>query len=365
MTQSATPSPQAGPSQPTAGSPDPTVAHAKAGSRSLLLAGAGWVAVLALAAVVLLQQRVVQRVADQSDALGQKVEALLGEVTRMRLEQRAEGLGPRALLDKLEHYAPALASAATPQPDYPIVKREMDAILRAFGTLGEDAWKPVLARFQELQPDTAFDQLKWLLEAAVRVDPARGKELVQNVLLGRTKPSVRLRLYAADVMLRTDRALAQRLLRQIVTTESSRGINPDRAGATGLPMLDPAAVATNGFHNFVAAYVRSEDPELETTLLMILGRKEHDAITLQECVKILGDRGCVAAVERIQELYLRPPAALESPLFQRHCADALANIQGEGARPFLEQALKQSTNDAVASHLRALLGRPLVAKDRK
>ncbi len=44
------------------------------------------------------------------------------------------------------------------------------------------------------------------------------------------------------------------------------------------------------------------------------------------------------------------------------CLDALANIQGEDARPFFEKMLPEATTDTVAKHLERLLSAPIVPK---
>lgn len=301
-----------------------------------------------------LEQLTVQR--------GDDLEAILGEVTRIRIEQSADGKGPNALLEMLRTYAPILVSARTPEPDYDIAREQMTAVIRAFESLGEDAWKPVMDRIAELDPAKNFDELKWLLEAAVAIDEKPGLELARKVLLGQKLPAPRLRWYASEILLRHNPPLAQATLRQVLLTESSRGVNPERAAAYGLPIPDHAAVATSGFHNFVTKYVRSGDEEIDETLLMVMGRTEHDLTTVQECVKALGERKCAAAAGRIKELYRKPPGFQHNPLFQVHCLNALADIEGEAARPFFEQALDEATTETVRKRLETLLAAPIQPK---
>ncbi|MBK8096458.1 MAG: hypothetical protein IPK26_05080 [Planctomycetes bacterium] len=276
------------------------------------------------------------------------------EVTRMRVEQRAEGKGPQALLEKLATYAPLLSSARTTQPDYQAAKLEMDAIKKAFAALGNDGWTPLMKAWQKHDAND-FDQLKWLLDCAIAVDPAAGKELCKRALLGQEKPNPRLRWWAADLMVQNDRQLAQQLLRQILTVESSRGINPERAAAYNVPILDTAAIAVSGYHNFIDRYVQSGDDQIDQTLLMLLGRTEHDLPTIQHCVKLLGERKHAPAAKRIEELYRKPPGIQDNPIFVRHCLDALASIRGPEIRPWLEAELKNATNELVARHLQVLL----------
>ncbi|MBL8729159.1 MAG: hypothetical protein JNM25_12050 [Planctomycetes bacterium] len=279
-----------------------------------------------------------------------------GEVTRIRLEQRADALGPAGLLAKLRVYAPLVTSARTPEPDFLAAKREIDAILRAFEAIGEDAWKPVVERLAQLDGDKDYDEARYLVRAAMRIDPAAGKGLAKEVLAGTRLPSPKMRWDAARMLIEADRPLAQQMLRHIVSTESSRGVNPDRAGAQGMAVPDLAAMSATGFHNFIGLYVLSEDPALEDTLLMVMGRAEHDLVTVQECVKVLGERRCERAVPAIEKAYREPPNRVENPLFQMHCLTSLQQIQGAAARPFLEQALQNATTDTVAKHCQFLLG---------
>ena len=290
------------------------------------------------------------------------LEEILGEVTRMRLEQRSDALGPSGLLAKLRHYAPMLTSARTPEPDYLAAKHEMDAILRAFGAIGTDAWGPITKRLEQLKPDRDFEEARWLLRAAAQVDPVAGKEIVKDVLAGKRLPSPRLRWDAARLMTEIDRPLAQHMLRQILLTESSRGVNMERAMAEHATIPDPAALSASGFHNYVAQYVESGDEKIDDTLLMVVGRTEHDLPTIQKCVEYLGKRRCERAVETIEKLYRKPPHNQENPLFLNHCLTALHSIQGERARPFLEEAMRTTTSDIVAKHCRTLLAAQSVAR---
>jgi hypothetical protein len=297
------------------------------------------------------------------DALGaqvaqrdQQIQNIHGEVTRLRLEQSAGVQGPSALLAKLKTYAPLLVSARTTQPDFESAKKEMDAVLRAFATMGDAAWGPLEERMKDLKGDKNFDELKWLLEAAVRVDQKRGLDIVQAVLRGTKFPAPRLRWYAARMLIDLDKPVAQAILRQILSTESSRGINPERAAAYGATIPDPAAFATTGFHNFVNYYVLTEDPQMDSTLLMVMGRSEHDTVTVQTCVEVLGKRRCAAAVDPIQKLFQNPPGMVENPIFQTKCLDALLEIQGkQAARPFFEAMLAKTTNETVANNLKEKL----------
>ena len=115
-----------------------------------------------------------------------------------------------------------------------------------------------------------------------------------------------------------------------------------------------AALAQGGFSNFVLWYLRSEDPQTDDTLLMVLGRTEHDLTTIQDCVKALGERRCARAVEPIQKLFKHPPQ--QNPILLNHCVDAVHKIQGDAARPWLEEAMRTTEVQTVADHIKHLLG---------
>ena len=322
------------------------------------LLGAAAVAALAFAGYA--WWRAERALAAQAAALAEVRSTLgevLGEVTRARIEQSAEGKGPAALLEKLAVYAPLLSNARVTEPDYRSAQAEMEAILRAFESIGEDAWAPITSRLERLDVRRDFDEIKWLMEAALRVDLEAGKQIAKDVLLGVRMPNPRLRWHAAKLLTERDRPLAQQLLRRILLTESSRGVHVDRAAQHNMPIPDAAAFATTGFHNFVVAYLRTDDPQTEDTLLMLLGRVEHDQVTIQECIEELGRRRFERAVEPIKRLYADPPLQQQNPLFLNRCLEAIANIQREAAKPWLEQALTTAPTDAVANQIQFQLGR--------
>jgi HEAT repeat protein len=331
--------------------------------------------VAALALLVDLHQQVksltvrTRELAERTQVLGERADdaveqlrIVAGEVTRFRLEQSVDGKGPAALLEVLRVYAPLVASSRVAQPDYKAAREQIDAVLRAFRSVGADAYPQVLRRFDELKPKESFDELRWLLEALVACDPKQGERVVEEVLAGTRKPQPRLRWIAADLLTRVDKPAAQAALRRILLTESRRGIDPNRAVAQNLPLLDPAAVAVTGFHNFVVHYLATDDPQTNDTLVQVLQRSDQDSVTLKETIEALGERREVRADKRIEDLYRHPPDATLDPLFMNKCLDALASIRGaEGVRPFLEEQLIAVQDETVLSHLKYLLAKKDVA----
>lgn len=291
-------------------------------------------------------------------ALRATLDDVLGEVTRLRVEQSAKSKGPKGLLEKLAVYAPLAANSRTTEPDFENAKAELVAIIRAFESIGSDAWAPVQERLASLDTTADFDQIKWLLEASMHIDPLAGKQQLKEVLLGQRMPNPRLRWWAAELLLRNDKPLAADLLRRILLTESSRGVNPDRIGQyPGMAVPDAAAFAQTGFNNFVQKYLRTDDDRIEETLLLLLGRVEHDSITIQDCVKELGRRRCARAVAPIQQLYANPPLQQQNPLFLIHCVRAVHEILADGANDWLEQVVANAPTPEVAKVANELLGR--------
>jgi len=324
-------------------------------SRSFLAPLAAAVALAALATMVWRQSQQVAALRDEAVTLRTAVDNVLGEVTRMRIEQSATGKGPQALLEKLRVYAPLAATSRTAEPDYQNALKSMDEVILAFRSLGADAWKPIADRLLQLRPDQHHDEIKQLLRAALAVDPKQGVELLEQVLLGYQHPSPKLRWFAAGTLIEHDKPRAQRLLRRILQTESHRGIDTDRLAVYGAPIPDLNAMAGNGFSNFVNWYVKSGDEQMEETLLQLLGRTMHDTVTIQECIKALAERKCARAVPMLEKLYSEPPLQQDNAIFDTTCLRGLIEIRGKEARPFLEQALLKARSETVTRFLQEQL----------
>lgn len=328
-------------------------------SRSPLSAVAIALSLLTLVAVGACWWRIEAVMASQAEAdarAAERLDEVLGEVTRMRIEASADQKGVAGLLEKLAVYAPLTSDARVTEPDYQNAQKELRAVVRAFEATGEDrAWQPVVTRIEEADVRKDFDELKWLLEIAIRLDPPAGKQIAKEVLLGQRKPNPRLRLWAAEILLDHDKPLARTLLRQVLHTETSRGIDMNRAAAYGATIPDQAAYVQSGFNNFVQLYLQSEDPRTDETLMQVLGRVEHDKITLQDCIKALGERKCEKAVDQIKRLYDNPPLNTPDFFFLRYCAQAVADIQGLDALPWLEQKLQEAEIDTIANALAAII----------
>ena len=300
-------------------------------------------------------QTALTRQQEQIEQVAETLQSMLGEITRLRLEQSSVGKGPAALLEKLKVYAPLTADSRITEPDFQNARKELVAIVRAFEACGKDAWTPVTDRLREADPSKDFDEIKWLMEIAIRLDAPAGKQIAKDVLFGQRLPFPRLRWWAADLLISHDPPLAGQLLRQILLTESSRGVDITRSQGMGLPVPDKAAFATTGFNNFVQRYIRSEDPKLDETLHLLLTRVEHDSITIQECIKELGKRQYTPALDSIKKVYDNPPNQQQNPLFLAICVRAIDEIEGKAAVEWLEERLKNAPTDTVASAIQNVL----------
>ncbi|HET6198442.1 MAG TPA: hypothetical protein VFE12_21940, partial [Acetobacteraceae bacterium] len=293
----------------------------------------------------------VSALSDRAQTAEATLEKVLGEVTRTRIEQSVNGQGINALIEKIAAYAPILIEAHVAKPDYEAAKREMDAVLRAVQAIGADAFGPLQERLLKADPQKDITLQKLLLDAALRADPARGKQLAVKLVEGFQVPtSPPLRWYAGNKLVEADQPLARQTLRNILGYESNRGIDPQHAPPGWTPGLTNNS---SGFYNFISIYLRSADPQAEETLLMVLGRAEHDMATLQECITALGDMKSKQAARPIESLYRNPPSF--NPMFQNRCLDALASILGKDACPLFSEELKHQTQDLVVKRLQLLM----------
>ena len=235
-------------------------------------------------------------------------------------------------------------------------EKELQSIVRAFESCGkQEAWHPVLDRLEAADVKEDFHEIKYLLEILIRLDAPAGKQITKEVLQGHRMPFPRLRWWAADLLLSHDKQLAAQLLRQILLTESSRGMDVDRAASAGIEIPDPAAFSTTGFNNYVQRYIRTEEPKVEDTLLMVMTRTEHDSITIKECMKELGRRKSQRALPVIKRLYDNPPNSVQDPLFLQIAIRAIDDIAGKDELAWYEAKLKSAPTDLIAKTLTAII----------
>lgn len=296
------------------------------------------------------------RVADRLAAVEARLEAVDQRLNLIRLEMDVKGKGVGALIEQIEVWAPELASGSTPAPTWQKVEQRLREVLDAAEALGPTAFDAFVGALEGGSDGHGVETRRWLLRAATRADPERGLALLSRVVRGTAlDPSSRLRAMAADDLIELDREHAGRILAQILQYESHNGVQ--RQPPPGLAPEFERVIGTNRFPDFVHLidkYVGTGHPEREKVLQMLLGRAEHDQITYQKCIEHLGELGVEEAVPRIQQLYDNPPGRF-APLFQMHCASAVAKIQGARACDWLKQKLLETDQQALAGRLQQLI----------
>ncbi len=272
----------------------------------------------------------------------------------LRLERGSQGLGATAIIEQIQHWAPLLQSAKTPATEASGIKGKLHAAIAAVTVLGTEA----APRFEQALTASHDDEVrKWLLRACVAANPESGKQLTVALVRGtRHSPSARMRFIAADELLAQDKALCGEVLHDILLLESHQGIT--RPVPPGLENDYSAMIKGQqfpAFYNFISRFVVTEHADIEAVLLMILGRAEHDLMTYKECIRLLGARGSMRAVPRIEELYEHPPGIQLDPFLQIKCLDALAQIRGKDACEFFHKAARTASMEIVRKKLQHLI----------
>ncbi len=300
-----------------------------------------------------------------SEVQGRRQEALAKEVADLRRVvqllrfERGGRAGPSTLIEQLAHWAPKLHNAQTPAAEIPEIQRRVNDLLEGLEACGSDAWPALHKAFGVTRAEHEDDLRHWLLVAMLRVDRARGTEMLARAVRGvDLQVTPRLRLLAADELIKVDKGLAGRVLHEVLNSQSAAGLNTSRMPPEVAAKLAPeilASAAWTGFFNLIPRYVATGDADTVPTLLAILGRSEHDLTTLQECVKQLGTLQAKDAVPRIQELFANPPQIPDNPIFKNHCLDAIVAIEGAAARPWLTRVQREERLELVQKKLADLL----------
>ncbi|MFO1052714.1 MAG: hypothetical protein U1F36_10915 [Planctomycetota bacterium] len=296
-------------------------------------------------------------------ALGREVGRLTEETaqirriaTLMRLEDKSQGRGIGAILEQIEHYGPMLASAGTPSPTANFIVERLEEALTAVEVLGRDAFGRIQA---ELEQNSTLDNetRTWLLRAGIRADRPAGLDLAAQLARGiRMSPDPATRLAAARELVSQDKEMAGGVLRQILDIESSRGVTrqPPPELAKDYERAIPSNVGSQ-FCNFITLFAQTRHPDVEVVLRQILGRKEHDMLTYQECIVELGRLKSKDAVPAIKELYANPPGNQFNPMFLNHCVQAIADIDGADACEWMREQLKTQDVPLVQARLQDLV----------
>jgi len=294
-----------------------------------------------------------RRIAD----LAQAQQRLERAVHLFRLERGSKGLGVTAPLEQLRHWAPLLQLSTTPQHQLPAIQERADDILLALEDHGADAFGPLRAEFDRLEPGNQDELARWLLTAMVRVDRARGLDLLAACARGiAPRVSARIRLFAAEELVHQDRPRAAALLTEIVRTETANGVDvnqlpEDLRAQLGNNPLPPMPM----FFNFIDLLVAAAGNAAEDTLLTAASRPDQDRMTVQACVKQLGDMKSERASKVLRRLYANPPEMIINPIFQNHCLDAIAKIEGAGACDWFREQMTRKLDERVLAKLQDLV----------
>ena len=230
--------------------------------------------------------------------------------------------------------------------DKATIEAKVRGIVDAMAAMGPDIYPLIEETYLDggwsaKDPATNDEVRRWLLLAARGANNARGTKLIVDTIRAekliegrRLATSKRLRWMAADLLLKgrdQDKRLAGEVLHKIITT--------DRSGDTDL-------------FNFVTRYQGSGHPKTEETMLMLLGRREHDRMTVQTAIKYLGQVKSEEAIEPIQRLFQHPPwRTRDNALFRGICLTVLDEIMAEEIVPFLDQADRKEKNASVRNKI--------------
>ncbi|MEM7202005.1 MAG: hypothetical protein AAF628_17185 [Planctomycetota bacterium] len=330
-----------------------------AGRADALMLGALVLLAAALAAGYLDLRRNLTELRTEVGALRASASTQQSTLRLLRYEQRSKtGLGMEALLSQLAFWGEQFHMATTPAVERDAVKEHLLAVIDGMGALpAGQAWPRLERAFTESAEQDL--QREWLLRAMEEIDAKAAAEHLERAVRGRSfEVSPRVRLFAARSLSRLDPTRAAAALREVLQTETSRGLDLKRIPPNLLaehPDLQDWFPVYPGFWNFVDVYVATGDADTEGTLMMMLGRRnEHDLLTLQACVKALGKLGSHSAVKAIKDLFERPPPQ-HHPMFRNHCLDALAAIEGAAAQPYLQEALQREQGNTIRGKLTDLL----------
>jgi hypothetical protein len=303
-----------------------------------------------------------RRLAEQ-DARAAEVSQALQRVERavqlFRFERGSKGLGVAALLEQLRFWAPMLEVSSTPQKELPVIQQRVDDILTALSALGPEAFDPLHKELTRCDPGKDDELIRWLLQGMTLVDPARGKDVLATAVRGFEFPvTSRIRSFAAERLLELDRERAARLLSEVLTYETAAGIDSGRMPQDLQAKFTAAKVQPAPMRmlfNFVDTLVRAAPGDLEERLIMVATRPEQDRMTVQTCVRHLGEMKSQRALRAIKKLYDTPPEMAMNPIFQNHCLDAIGRIEGAGACDYFKDMLRKKPDERVQAKLQDLI----------
>ena len=264
--------------------------------------------------------------------------------------------GVDAALAQLRTYAPEINTASGAEIER--VRSRLLEAMRALEGIGPEIFDDLLEAMQTESSDAVKGMVTKALLAA---DLSRARPIVAQIIRGTDfKPSPRFRQLAANHLVDADPGFAADVLAEFLLMSSARGVIKRRVPPRlAQEMADIALGATEmpSFHTMVTKYLacKPATDEAGRTLQMIIGREEHDQITVQTCVRELGNLEYRPALEDIQKLYHRPIGTFDSPLFRNHCLRAIGKIAKGEACSFFQQELIANPNPIVQGTLKDLV----------
>lgn len=254
----------------------------------------------------------------------------------------SEAFGFKALLNHLMYWAPKLPVADVARGERDVIEAKLRSIVDAMATR-PDNYSLIETAYLSPghltgQPMVSDEIRRWLLLAACGANHEQGSALIAKTtrkqLPGTIQVSARLRQQAIKILLEgqdDDRRLAGDLLHEILTQERDGGAQ---------------------FFNFVALYQGSGHPKIEHTMLMLLGRREHHRMTVQQAVDYLGRVKSKEAIEPLKRLFKTPPWRTgDNQIFRDKCLTALDGILGSEIEPFLKEMSRIETNAFVRNRI--------------
>ena len=274
------------------------------------------------------------------DALSTEVARLADAVQALRFEKPA-GNTLGTILEHLKYWSGKMEQYGNSVVEKPRIEAHIKEGMEALAGLGANATGAIEETF--LANSTTDDELRWrLLKVLCQLDKARGQKLAERCLRRQVSVTPRLRVLAADELLALDGRQAGEVLKQVLTTEYHRSTRPPLPGEPLQPREDP------GFYNFVIRFLQSSYPGKEGVLLELLHATHQDLMTLNEVVGGLAAQKSRDAVPKIQEYFeARDRHPFSSPLFRRRCAQALVEILGQDACPYLREQFVAETDETV------------------
>jgi hypothetical protein len=312
-----------------------------------------------IAAVWLDLRRRTDALAERVAAAAEAQEQVARAVQLFRFERGSQGLGVAALIEQLRYWAPLLGLATTPKAELPRIQQRVDDILTAFGDIGPSAFDPLLRTFHAATPGSDDELIRWVLRAMSAVDQERSEDVLVACARGIDFPvSGPIRVHAAGRLLELDKPKAAQLMSEIVGYESAGGIDLHRMPPELRQKLTGSKVAPQPlrmFFNFIDILAASGAVDVEDKLIMAASRPDQDRMTVQTCVVHLGNLQSARAVKTIKRLYEAPPEMAINPIFQNHCLDAIAKIEGAAACDYFRDLLRKGPDERVASKLKDLI----------